>query len=416
MHDKELYGQILGVTTPWTVSNVELDLKASEVRVAIAWMAEEPTTCPECRKPCRGYDRRERRWRHLDTCQLRTVLVVQVPRIECAEHGVRQVHVPWAEPGARFTALFEAVVIDWLLEAPIATVAERLRLTWDEVDGIRGRAVARGLKRRRRRPIQKLGVDETSYQKRHEYVTVLSDLERGVVVDVADDRTRAALEGLLDRMPEGHRAEIAAVAMDMSGPYRQAVEARVPQAERVIAYDRFHVAKLLNDRVNDVRKAEHRALHAAGDDRLKGARFLFLQRPEDLDAARLARLDALKSSGLQVARAWALKESARHLWRFATRAGARRAWAKWLGWAQRSRLEPMVKAARTIREHLDGIVNAVVLKVTGALCESLNAKIQRIKAAACGFRNRARFREAILFHCGGLSLYPAQCRATHPKA
>jgi len=112
-----------------------------------------------------------------------------------------------------------------------------------------------------------------------------------------------------------------------------------------------------------------------------------------------------------VARAWAIKETARELWGYVHRGWAERGWQRWLGWALRSRLEPIRKVARMVKEHLWGLLNAVVQGVTNATSESLNAKIQRVKKNACGFRNRERFRTAILFHCGGLDLYPRP--ATH---
>jgi transposase len=102
--------------------------------------------------------------------------------------------VPWAEPGSWFTALFERLVIDWLHEANIKAVAEQLHLSWDEVDGIMQRAVHRGLARREKQAPEKLGIDETSFQKRHEYVTIINDQERGVVLDVLDDRKQESLE------------------------------------------------------------------------------------------------------------------------------------------------------------------------------------------------------------------------------
>ena len=148
MRDTDLYATILGVRPPWSVSNVDLRRQDEDVYVIVCWRADEPVSCPECRKQMPGYDTVERTWRHLDTCQYRTFLVAHVPRVNCAEHGVLTVHVPWAEPKSGFTALFEAVVIDWLMEASISAVARQLRLTWDQVSGIQARAVERGLARR----------------------------------------------------------------------------------------------------------------------------------------------------------------------------------------------------------------------------------------------------------------------------
>src|SRR5215211_541354 len=114
MRDRDLYARIIGIEKPWSVADVRLNEKARTVEVVIGF--DGPATCPECGTSCPQYDRRERRWRHLDTMQFGTYLIAEVPRIECEEHGVRQVKVPWSEAGSRFTALFEAVVIDWLKE------------------------------------------------------------------------------------------------------------------------------------------------------------------------------------------------------------------------------------------------------------------------------------------------------------
>ena len=198
MRDHELYARILEIQPPWRVRNVELRPEAGEVHVFITTDAES-LRCPTCSKASPGYDHRERRWRHLDTCQYRTILIADLPRVQCAEHGVVQVAVPWSEPGSRFTALFEALAIDWLQESSLSAVARLLHLSWDEVDGIQARAVARGLARRQFEPPKRIGVDETSFQKRHEYVTVVCDLDRGIVLHVADDHYRGSLDEFYEK-------------------------------------------------------------------------------------------------------------------------------------------------------------------------------------------------------------------------
>lgn len=250
MRDTELYRKILGIESPWQVNDVELDSAGGEVRVHLSHGELEPP-CPECGGAARRYDSRSRRWRHLDTCQLRTILVAEVPRVECAEHGVRQVRVPWGERGSRFTAMFEALVIDWLREASVAAVARHVGLSWDAVAGIMGRAVERGLARRRPHLPPHLGVDETSFQKRHEYVTVLIHGEgKGAVLHVADGRGREAVDGFLTSFSPEQLAEVESVAMDMHGPYIAAVEEHVPGAATKIAFDKFHVAQHLSRAVD----------------------------------------------------------------------------------------------------------------------------------------------------------------------
>ena len=161
MKDTQLYSQILGIEKPWKVTDVQVSLANDEVEVTVDHGSGK-LTCPKCGKACPGYDKRQRRWRHLDTCQLKTLLVAEVPRVECSEHGVVTVNVPWAEPGSGFTALFEALVIDWLKDASTSAVSEHLRLSWNAVDGIMQRAVKRGLSQREALSPRQISVDETS--------------------------------------------------------------------------------------------------------------------------------------------------------------------------------------------------------------------------------------------------------------
>ena len=137
MKDTQLYSQILGIRKPWKVINVQISLADDEVQVTVVRDGAK-LTCPKCGKTGPGYDQRTRRWRHLDTCQLKTLLVADVPRMQCAEHGVVTVSVPWAEPGSGFTALFEALVIDWLKGAAVLAVSRRLELSWNAIGRIVG--------------------------------------------------------------------------------------------------------------------------------------------------------------------------------------------------------------------------------------------------------------------------------------
>jgi transposase len=417
MSDKEeLYATILGVKAPWQVTHVDVRAKQEEVTVTIAARAGTRHPCPTCGKPAPGYDTRRRSWRHLDTCQFKTILEADVPRVECGEHGVLQIDVPWAVEDSGFTLLMECLAIDWLQEASISAVARRMHLSWDEIDGIKQRAVRRGLARRKLEDIRRVGVDETSYQKHHEYVTLVNDLKRPRVLFVADDRKSTSLDGFWTLLDPEQLESIEAVAMDMSAAYVRSTREHVVDADKKICFDRFHVAKLLNDAVNTVRKQENRELTAAGEYAPKGTKYVWTQNPENMPQDRRVMFELLKDTSLKAARAWALKDAARKLWIYSKRGWALKAWKRWIAWGQRSQLEPMKKAARTVRDHLWGIVNAIVLEVTNAGAESQNSKVQWIKKQACGFRNRERFRNAIYFHLGGLDLYPRPRSVTHTKA
>ena len=406
MQDKDLYAAVLGIRLPWEVVGVALDQPNQSVEVRLAMKDGAERCCPECGKPAPGYDSRERKWRHLDTCQFQTVLVAAVPRIDCKEHGVRQIRVPWAEEGSRFTALFEALAIHWMKEASLSGVQRVLRLSWDELAGIQERAVRRGLARRERCAPRRIGVDETSFAKRHEYVTVIADQETGAVVSVADGRGRDALDTFYRGLTREELEAIESVAMDMWDGYIGPTIAHVPDAKHKIAFDKFHIAKHLGEAVDQVRRQENRALAASGDSTLVGTRYLWLTTPSNMTRKARHRLDQLRAESLQTAKAWYYKEWAMGLWHYAVRGWANRGWSEWYRSAIHTALEPIRKVARMIKRHEYGVINAVVLKVTNARAEGLNSGIQRIKSQARGFRNRARFRMAIYFHFGQLDLYP----------
>jgi transposase len=407
MRDTELYAQILGVQRPWLVSRVALQLSGGDVEVFVEYdESMVGLCCPECGEAASRYDTRQRRWRHLDTCQYRTILVAEVPRVRCPDHGVKTIQAPWSEPGSSFTALFEALVIDWLREASHSAVARQLGLTWDQVDGVMQRAVRRGLARRTLTAPRHLGVDETSFQRRHEYVTVVADLGSGVVHHVADGRGKASLGAYYEGLSEAELAGVETIAMDMSGAFIAATREAVPDAMRKIAFDKFHVAMHLGRAVDRVRREEHRALRQQGDETLNRTRHLWLYHPENLPEKHQARFDQLVAKALKTSRAWALKELAMEMWESRDREAAASIFEGWYSWAIRSRLEPMRRAAKTLKRHLEGILNAIASGVTNARLEGINTVIQNLKRTARGFRNRQRFRNAIYFHLGGLQLYP----------
>jgi len=271
MRDTSLYAQILGITEPWQVMEVELDRSGVEVRVHVQYRKGVGLRCPSCDGESPGYDSQKRSWRHLDTCQYKTIVVADVPRVSCPEHGVHQVKVPWAEPRGRFTALFEALVIDWLLETSLSAVARQMELSWDEVSGIQERAVRRGLQRRQENLPVHIAIDETSFQKRHEYVTVVFDKVEGRVVHVADDRKRASLEAYYERFSDEERSAVETISMDMWPAFITATQKHIPFSVMKICFDRFHVAQHLGRAVDKVRRDEHRKLSQSGDQRLKEA-------------------------------------------------------------------------------------------------------------------------------------------------
>lgn len=409
MRDVELYKAILGLTPPWTVVNVDLDIQGQQVTVTVT-AGDGPFPCPECQAVVPGYDKKPRRWRHLDTCQCTTWIVAEVPRVACPAHGVKQVRVPWAEPGSQFTALFERFAIDVLQECAVQGGADLLRITWDEAWGIAERAVRRGLARRGHEVVAHLGVDEKAIAKRHRYLPVVADLDRVRMLYLAEDRKQESLDGFWSTLTPAQRDGIEAIAMDMWEPYIQSTREHLEGAAQRIVFDKFHVEKHLHEAVDKVRKAEHRALCQADDDRLTGTKYLWLMRPKDMSPAQRQTFSALKRSELGVARAWTLKERFRQFWGYIYPGAAQKFFTRWFWQATHSRLQPMVEVAWLVRGHFANILTYLRHHITNAGLEAVNATIQWVKKTARGFRNVEHFKTAIYFHCGGLDLYPHESR------
>ena len=166
--------------------------------------------------------------------------------------------------------------------------------------------------------------------------------------------------------------------------------------------------KYVLEAVDKVRKNEHRLLSEQGEALLKGTKYLWLWSQENIPEWRREEFETLRTKDLRVCRAWAIKENVRHLWDYRYEAHMRHYFHRWYFWATHSRLAPVIKAANTLKTHIDNIVTYARHRITNALGESINAKIEKVKRLACGFRNRSHYRTAIYFHCGGLNLFPLQ--------
>ena len=390
------------------MERVDLQLKEGEVHVYLTHEDNREWACAECGVLCPLYDHQpERQWRHLDTCQYRTILHAEPPRSQCPEHGVRVVKLSWAEASSRFTALFEGLAIEWLKHASQKAVGEQLRLSWDEIHGIMERAVERGLARRQAEEIPYLGVDEKAFRKGHKYLTLVNDLTRSRVLYVAEDREQSSLDGFWPTITAEQQASIEAVALDMWDPYVASVRGHLPKAEEKMVFDKFHIAKHLGEAVDRVRRRENKVLKAEGDERLKGTKYDWLRNPASMEGEQKREFAELRKSELQTARAWALKETAMDLYDYMYEKPARRHFHWWYNWAVRSRLQPMKEVAAMLKRRFENIITYLRHRITNAASESLNAKIQWIKYTARGFRNKQNFINAIYFHCGSLDLAPS---------
>jgi len=407
MEDRNLYEQLLGIEAPWSVSRIELDVAGKKVNIWVEHQEKIKWICPECQKSLTIYDHAEERaWRHLDSCAFQTYLHARIPRVKCPKDEVLQIKVPWAEPKSRFTMLFERLAIDVLKQCDVTGATEILKISWDEAWHIMERAVERGKRRKSKKVIKHIGIDEKAIAKGHKYMTLVCDLDVGAVEHVSDDRRQESLEEYYKGLNEEQKEGIEAVEMDMWDPYVAVTREHISEAEEKIVYDRFHIMTQMGKAVDTVRKQEHREMMAEGDETLKGSKYLWLYNENNIPENRRDEFAVLKAQGLKVGRTWTIKETLRELWNYHYLESARNFWKRWYFWATHSRLEPVREVAELIKRHIANVLTYIRHRITNAVSEGLNCKIQTIKKMAYGFRNQEHFKTAIYFHCGGLNLYP----------
>jgi transposase len=277
-------------------------------------------------------------------------------------------------------------------------------LDWDSANAIMQRAVKRGLSRRSIEGVKNVGIDEKSYLKGHNYVSVLTDIDGSRVLEVAEGRDQEAANKLWDSIPPEQRDEIEAVAVDMWRAFIGSAKQNAKNA--AIVFDRFHVSKHLNEAVDRVRRQESKALKTVQDRSLVGTKQLWLFNPENLNEEQQIEFSELQTLALQTGRAWAIKEQFRHFWEYTYQGSATKFFNRWYAWAIRSRLSPIKEKAKMLKTHVEGLLNYFKHRITNAMAEGFNSKIQQIKSSARGFRKFENYRTRILFFCGKLDLLP----------
>lgn len=399
------YSLLLGLDDAWEVQEVKLDLPKNRVEIRLNHVGKK-LTCPECQGECSRADTApSRRWRHLDTMQFETIIESSVPRSKCPECGVKTCEVPWAGKHSRFTLLFEAFAIQVLQAASsVSRGAQLLKLSWSAAHGVMERAVDRGLERRDEEPIKYVGIDEKSFGRGQNYISLMVDIDRSRVIEVAENRSAESCDKLWSSLKDSQKQGVLAVATDFWQAYGNSIRQQVPHAE--IVHDHFHISQYLVEAVDLVRRREHRVLTKRGDDSLKGTRQLWLFNSEKLDSGESRLIQQAQRAAMQTGRAWAIKEMFRHFWTFQSATWAQKFFARWYSWAIRSRLRPIKDVATMLKKHLDGLLAYFRHRITNAKSEGFNSRVQAIKSAARGFRSFDNYRIRILFYCGSLDLLP----------
>jgi transposase len=351
------------------------------------------------------HGRRLKRWRHLDLGTNRCVIECELRRLWCPDCGAQFEAVPWARAGSRYTRDFEDVVA-WLAQQMAKTpIAGLLRIGWDTVGRIVRRVVSDHLDERRLDGLVQIGVDEISYRRHHRYLTSVVDHQAGAIVWCAPGRNAATLQAFFDELGE-RRHTIRAVSIDMSGGYEKAIRENVPSAE--IAFDPFHVVRLAQRAVDQVRRDQwnaHERSHTKTGQWIKGTRWSLLKAPDKQTIDQLAVLGEVQQANKPMFRAFLLKEELRLLYALEDPALAPAHLAAWLAWAARSKLDPFIRLARTIRAHRDGILAAIRLSLTNGRLEGLNSRIRLISHRSFGFHSADPLIALVYLCCAGITTH-----------
>jgi transposase len=366
---------------------------------------------------CSGCGRRVRRvhdtyrgrcWRHLDFAGLQVTLRCDLRRLDCPRCGVRVELVPWADHGSAFTRALEDQVAYLAQHASRTVVSELLRIAWRTVGNVIERVLTRLGPRDLLSNLRRIGVDELSYRKHHEYVTIVTDHDTGRIVWARPGKNADTLKAFFDELGPERCSQLEAVSIDMSQAYIKAVEERAPKAQ--VVFDRFHVQRLAHDALDQVRRSQQSEAGRGTPEAaaLKHSRWALQKNPWNLSALESAKLAELQRVNKPLYRAYLLKESLAGILDGGQPNVARDKLLDWCRWAARSRLAPFAKAARTIRGHLDGIVAYVATGLSNGRAEGLNGKARTITRRAYGFHHAHALIAMLFLCCSGLALTPVR--------
>lgn len=402
MFTQEFFEILLHFGKDWEIGSVVTIGKTEAIEIKINYVGQK-AECPETKEMCNIYDHApERKWRHLDTMQYKTYLSCKLPRVKNRKGKVVTIKPPWASKHERHTDLFERAVIDILLATKNQTkTSELMRCGFNVVNRIIHRSTARGLARRELTSVEHLSIDEKSFRKGHKYVSVLSDPLGGRVIEIGEGRKKESVKTLLENAltPEQMQAVIT-VSMDMWKAYMRVIKEELPNAE--IVHDKFHLIKYLNDALDKVRKREVKTNEA-----LRNSRYALLKNEENLTKKQRIKFESIRAANYEVSRAWEVRENFKSLFnKEKQRANSLKLFSQWAEDSIGKQIKEVTKVVKMFKDHITGVVNALISNFNNAMAERLNGKIQEIKLAGRGYRTFKNFRSAILFFYGDLKLYP----------
>jgi transposase len=381
---ESLFTRALKLEPPWEITKVDFNEKAGAIKIYIDFPKGSVFRCPICGKAVKAYDTTEKEWRHLNFLQYACYLRVRVPRIDCPGDGIRQIDVPWAREGADFTFLFEAFAMTLAREMPVNKVSQIIKVDDNKLWRMMYYYTEAARKLADYSTVTKIGVDETSKAKGHDYVSLFVDMAERRTIFVVEGKDAGTIAAFTKdfKAHNGNPQSITDVSMDMSPAFISGTEENLPEA--TITFDKYHIMKVINEAVDAVRKAETKEQNI-----LRGQKYLFLKNRENLTETQLKTLQSIESLpklNLKTVRAYHMRENFQEIYKEKTREGFEKSLKRWYFWATHSRIEEMIAAARTIKRHWAGVLRWYDSRINNGILEGLNSLVQAAKAKARGYK------------------------------
>ncbi len=400
MRDTNLLQLALGLTPPWSVTRSDFDPAARRLDIHLDFPRGSRFPCPGCgAADCPAYDTEQMTWRHLNFFQHQAYLHARVPRVRCTGCGVKKVSVPWARDGSGFTLLSEALVMAMVPAMPVNAVAGMI----EEYDTRLWRVLHHYVEQARAwadaSEVTRVAIDETAARRGHNYITLFVDIDQARVLYATEGKDAETVAAFADDLSAhgGDPDNISEVCIDMSPAFIKGTAESLPNA--AVTFDKFHAVKIINEAVDQVRRAEQKAQSV-----LKGTRYIWLRNPANLSERQRATLDALPTRTLKTARAYQIRLAFQELYDQDGPEDAALHLKRWYFWATHSRLEPVIDAARTVKRHWDGILRWFDSKIANGLIEGINSLVQAAKAKARGYRSSRNLKAMVYLLAGKLDL------------
>lgn len=399
--EKELFGIALGIKEPVYIDEIMFDAAEGELHIHMNFQRGGRFSCSECGAlELPVHDTVEKMWRHLNFFQYKCYIHLRTPRTKCPKCGERLWIPPWGREQSGFTMLFEAFVMALSKEMPISRIGELVGEQDTRVWRIVRYHVNQAYEKKNFATAKRIGCDETSSRKGHNYVTVFADMDKGEVIFATEGKDSGTVKAFTEELPkhEGQAEQVKEVTIDMSPAFISGVTSYLPEAG--ITFDKFHVIQALNKAQDEVRRMEQKK-----NPLLKSSRYIWLKNPENLTEKQKEQLETLRFENLKTAKVYQMKLTFQDIYRnIREPKAAEEAIKKWLSWAVRSRLDPIKSFAKMLKTHFAGIMRYFTSRLTSGAMEGINSRIQEIKRRGRGFRNINNFIAMIYLETAGLDL------------